>query len=114
MQSIWKPTLAFLVIILLLTGGSVVAGKYVFSPLERIISDSQGIDGQKTGSETSRLSDKQYKKIRLAFNSFDLAAGLTKTDFENIPSNNTYYFASLWVCIGAFFIIKKPRKRQRD
>lgn len=117
MKSMWKATLAFLVMILLLTGGGLVAGKYVFAPWERLLSDSnQGVasaplpDSRPAASD---LTDKEYKKIRLAFNSFDLAAGLTKSDLEAMPACNTYYFAFAWLCIGSMFILTKPRRKKR-
>lgn len=112
MTSIWKAILAFLVIVLLLTGGGLVAGKYVFAPWERILSENHHPDEPQAEAATSVLSQKDYKKIRLAFNSFDLAAGLTKNDFESIPAGNTYSFAALWLCAGAIFFLEKPRRRK--
>lgn len=112
MTSIWKAITAFLLIILLLTGGGLVAGKYVFAPWERVLSENQSIDDGQSEAISSGISQKDYKKIRLAFNSFDLAAGLTKSDFESIPAGNTYSFAALWLCAGAVFFLKKPRKQK--
>jgi hypothetical protein len=113
MKSIWKPTLAFMVILLLLTGGGLVAGKYTFASWERILAEDPPGEKMEAGAKTSGFSDKEYKKIRLAFNSFDLAAGLTKNDLEAIPVCNTYYFAFAWLCLGSVFILKKPRKRRK-
>lgn len=111
MRSTCVPVMAFLVMIMLLTGGGLVAGKHAFEPWERVLGESWAADESAAEPKATVLSDKDYKKIRLAFNSFDLAAGLTKNDFESIPSRNTYYFATLWLCVGSIFILKKPRKK---
>jgi hypothetical protein len=95
-------------------GGGLVASKHAFKPWERILGESWTADESAADSKASGLSDSDYKKIRLAFNAFDLAAGLTKNDFESIPTINTYYFAMLWECVGAIFVLKKPRKKKRD
>jgi hypothetical protein len=114
MQPMWKATLGFLVMILLLTGGGLIAGRYVFAPWERILYDSSQSVVAGSRSSDHDLTDKQYKKIRLSFNSFDLAAGLTKTDLETIPVSNTYFFAVAWLCLGLVFILRKPRKDSRN
>lgn len=113
MDANWKAVLGFLGIIVLLTGGSVIAGKYVFTPWEAILGEAQTL-GESSGGNAPRCHEQEYKKIRLAFNSFDLAAGLTKSDFDAIPLCNTYYFASLWMCVGALFILTKPRKNKKE
>jgi len=109
MQPMWKASLAFLVMILIMTGGGLLAGKYVFSSWERILNDSIQTVAMESESSDSGLSDKEYKKIRFAFNSFDLAAGLTKYDLETIPVSNTYFFAVAWLCVGSVFILRRPR-----
>lgn len=96
----------------MLTGSSIIVGKYVFTPWEAILGEAQTLGETPTGRSSPLLSEQDYKKIRLAFNSFDLAAGLTRSDFDSIPLCNTYYFASLWVCAGTVFILTKPRKNR--
>jgi hypothetical protein len=110
MQPMWKAIVAFVVMILIMTGGGLIAGKYVFSPWERILNDSDQPVAAESRSSDSSLTDKEYKKIRFAFNSFDLAAGLTKHDLEAIPFSNTYFFAFALLCVGSVFILRKPRK----
>ena len=112
MKPMWKATLAFVVMILLLAGGGLVAGKYVFAPWEQILNESTSSTAAK--SSHAGLTDKEYKKIRLAFNAFDLVAGLTKNDLETIPLCNTYYFSFAWLCLGSVFLLRKPRREQRE
>lgn len=114
MNSSWKAILGFLVMILLLTGGGFIAGKYVFAPWERILSEPSQSVATEAFVSNEGVSDKQYKKIRLSFNSFDLAAGLTKADLEAIPVSNTYFFAVAWLCLGSAFMLRKPRKKSRN
>jgi hypothetical protein len=114
MKPMWKATLAFLVMIMLLAGGGLIAGKYIFAPWERILSESTPAVVSGAKSSDGGLSDKEYKKLRLAFNAFDLAAGLTKNDLETMPICNTYYFAFAWLCIGLVFLLRKSRKGHSD
>jgi hypothetical protein len=113
MQPMWKAILAFLLMILLLTGGGLLATRYFFAAGESIFNDSGQIASSDNFPSDYGLSEKQYKKICFAFNSFDLAAGLTKKDLETIPVYNTYFFAFTWLCVGSVFILKKPRKNFR-
>ncbi len=113
MDSKWKAVLAFLVFIFMLAGVGTVAGRTVYSQYDRKLGEvsSPSPAGEPLGGG---MSEKDYKKIRVAFNSFDLAAGLTRADFDTIPAFNTHSFATLWLCVGAIFILKKPRKSRRD
>lgn len=114
MRSIWKAIAIFSVSMVILTGAGFLAGSYVFGPWERTLSSSETYPATTSDKIKSGFDEKEYKKIKLAFSSFDLAAGLTRNDFEAIPHYNTYFFSFLWVCIGAIFILKKPRKRPRE
>lgn len=48
------------------------------------------------------LTEAQYKKLKIALSSFDLAAGLTRADFEIMPQGRAYTFYSL---MGAFWLV---------
>ncbi len=48
------------------------------------------------------LSEAEYKKLKVALSSFDLAAGLTRADFEIMPEGRAYTFYSL---LGAFWLV---------
>ena len=111
MQPMWKAILAFFVMILFLAGGGVLATRYFFVTGEQTLIDSTQAGAADSKSSEFGLTDKQYKKIRWAFNSFDLAAGLTKMDLETLPVCNTYFFAFAWLCVGSVFILRKPRKK---
>jgi hypothetical protein len=111
MQPMWKAILAFFVMILLLTGGGLLATRYFFVTGEQTLIDSIQAAASDSKSCEFGLTDGQYKKIRWAFNSFDLAAGLTKKDLETLPVCNTYSFAFAWLCVGSVFILRKPRKK---
>jgi|GEM_PF-927224 len=113
MNSSWKAILAFLVLIILLTGVGTVAGRHIYPSYERILSEASAPLPESRETYQTGMSEKDYKKIRLAFNSFDLAAGLTRNDFESIPALNTHSFATLWLCVGAIFFLQKPRKTKR-
>ncbi len=112
MKTMWKPLLAFLVLILVLTGVGLVGSKYAFSHYDRLLSEAPPPHPQGGEAFTAGMTEKEYKKIRLAFNSFDLAAGLTRHDFDTIPAFNTHAFATLWLCVGAIFFLQKPRKKK--
>ena len=109
----WKPILAFLMMMLVLTGVGTAAGRHVFAGYERALSEAPAPAEETRDAYKTGMSEKDYKKIRMAFNSFDLAAGLTRHDFESIPALNTHSFATLWLCVGAIFFLQKPRKTKR-
>jgi len=104
----WKPAVAFLAFMMLLGGAGLVAGRQVFAPWERVLSPAEPQDPSTSALMSPAMDEKQYKKIRLAFNSFDLAGGLTRSDWEAIPSQNTFFFAFLLVCVGILGWLKKP------
>jgi hypothetical protein len=110
MQPRWRAVLAFFLMILLLTGGGLLATSYYFDAGESIVNESMQTVSSDTIQSDYSLTEKQYRKIRWAFNSFDLAAGLTKKDLETIPVCNTYFVAFAWLCVGSVFMLKKPRK----
>ncbi len=108
----WKPVLAFTAFMIFLSGVGLMAGSQVFEPLEGMLSASE----QPAASAASAaappalgMDEQQYKKTRLAFNSFDLAGGLTRYDWETIPTHNTYFFVFLLSCIGVLQMVKISR-----
>ncbi|MGQ9920818.1 MAG: hypothetical protein ACUVRZ_05750 [Desulfobacca sp.] len=114
MNAKWVAVLAFLVLVLVLTGVGLVGSKYAFSHYDRLLSEASPQSSGVGEESQAGMSEKDYKKIRLAFNAFDLAAGLTRADFDALPSFNTHAFATLWLCVGAVFFVGKPRKKNRD
>lgn len=48
------------------------------------------------------LTEAEYKRLKVALSSFDLAAGLTRADFEIMPEGRAYTFYSL---LGAFWLV---------
>ncbi len=111
MNSTWKAVGAFVLLIFILSGVGMLGSRIAFSHYDRLLSEAPPQQVEEKESYRTGMSEKDYKKIRLAFNSFDLAAGLTRADFETIPSFNTYSFGTLWLCVGAIFFLQKPRKK---
>lgn len=113
MAAKWQAVLGFLVFIMFLTGGSLIGNWYMFTRVERYKQEVATYQSE-TG-ETTRLgmSDQDYKRIRMAFNSFDLAAGLTRNDFDSLPRLTSPSLTTLWLCVGAIFFLQKPRKNRR-
>lgn len=99
-----KMVLFFLAGITLLFIGGLYAGFQVFEPWERILAEPVSPD-LPPGVTPTEMTWKGYRKVKLAFNSFDLANGLTKTDLESMSQANGavgFYFllAGLGLCIG--------------
>jgi hypothetical protein len=90
---------------------SLVTGLEVFEPWYRISINSQVTPPSTPGE----MSWDSYKKIKLAFGSFDLFNGLTKQDLETMkntdPSLGFYYLmACLWLALGLRFGRRRPRQ----
>ena len=93
--------------IILLFLGSLYLGTKVFAPIERSL-DRQLTQAQYMPPQTAQVIRKtvEYKKVRLAFGSFDLVGGLTIQELEDLA--NPFYrilsffflFACLWVIFG--------------
>jgi|UniRef100_A0A7C5ELS7 hypothetical protein len=99
-----KMVLIFLAGITLLFIGGLYAGFQVFEPWERLLAEP--VPTLKVpGAADTEMTWKGYRKVKLAFGSFDLANGLTKNDLETMSQANGavgFYFllASLGLCIG--------------
>jgi hypothetical protein len=111
-----KATAIIVAGIMLLFVGSLIAGQKLFSPQERRLSASgsppPAAGGVSEAAAASQPSD--YRNIRLAFSSFDLMAGLTNRDLENLQAHGlTYAFLSLlaafWLVLG-LRLAKRPGK----
>jgi hypothetical protein len=104
-----KAVMFTLLGIFLLFGASLLAGWHVFEPWERILADKPGTPAHVQGE----MSWNTYKKVKLAFGSFDLVNGLTKHDLETMNTGNSqgFYFAlvCLWLALGLRFGLR-PRK----
>jgi hypothetical protein len=88
-----------------------VSGLEVFEPWYRFSINSQVTPPSAPGE----MSWDSYKKIKLAFGSFDLFNGLTKQDLETMknadPSLGFYYLmACLWLALGLRFGRRRPRQ----
>lgn len=99
-----KMVLFFLAGLVLLFLGGLVAGFHVFEPWERLLAEPAP-SPQVSDTFPTEMSWKGYRKVKLAFGSFDLANGLTKNDLETMSQGNHafgFYFllASLGLCIG--------------
>jgi hypothetical protein len=93
--------------IFLLFLASLYLGPKVFSPYERSLG-RQLTQTKHMSPETAQATRKivQYKKVRLAFGSFDLMGGLTVQDLDDLTSpfyrvlSFFFLFACLWVTFG--------------
>jgi hypothetical protein len=100
-----KATAIILAGLVLLFLISLFAGQKLFSAAERELSRSEST----TGAGAPVKVD--FRKVRLAFSSFDLIAGLTHRDMEVISTQSLafpFYFllASLWLALG----LRKSRR----
>ncbi len=103
----YKPVLFFLSLVfgLLLVSISLDPRPLMPQPQEALV---QGV------REPGQLfTEAEYKRLKLAFSSFDLAAGLTRQDFESMPAGREYTFYSLlgvfWLVLG-LKTLGKPKK----
>ncbi len=100
-------TLIIITGLLLMFLGSLYLGSKEFSPYER------RLDGQLTHAKylppkaaQATLKIAEYKKVRLAFRSFDLVGGLTVQDLDVLTEpcyralSFFFLFACLWVIFG--------------
>jgi len=99
-----KMVLFFLGGLALLFLGGLVAGFHVFEPWERLLAEPVSVTPA-PDTIPQEMSWKGYRKVKLAFGSFDLANGLTKNDLETMSQGSQafgFYFllACLGLCIG--------------
>jgi hypothetical protein len=100
-------TIIIVGVFILLFLASFFLGSRVFSPYERTL-DRQLTQTTHLSPQTAKAARKiiMYKKVRLAFSSFDLVGGLTAQDLEDLA--NPFYrvlsffflFACVWVVFG--------------
>ena len=106
-----KATAIILGGIVLLFLFSLYAGSKLYTADERNLALNTKVD--KSAPETEAAKKRaEFLKVRLAFGSFDLAAGLTPRDLEAISAQGMafpFYFllASLWLALG----LRKPGRR---
>jgi hypothetical protein len=110
-----KGTAIILAGIMVLFLVSLYAGQKIFSAYERDLSVS-GYDKPVNESPEAALAAKKranFRKARLAFSSFDLLAGFTNKELENIPTYSLafpffYLLACFWLILG----LRKPKREQ--
>jgi|UniRef100_A0A7C3SKF0 hypothetical protein len=109
-----KATAVILTGIFLLFLGSLYAGLRIFPDSERNLSLMGNIPaGEGSSPDEAAATQKraEFRQIRLALSSFDLAVGLTSRDLEAISSSDrslAFYFlmASIWLALG----LRKPKR----
>lgn len=107
-----KATAIILAGIVLLFCFSLFAGQKLFSGAERNLCQSEhALTPTSSEPGTKAQGKMDFRKVRLAFSSFDLAAGLTPRDLEVISTQSLafpFYFllASLWLALG----LRQPRR----
>jgi hypothetical protein len=101
-----KGVAVILIGLVILSLFSIVAGQRVFPPAERNLYRG----GEVQSEHLKEKSD--LRKIRLAFSSFDLVAGLTNHELETLPTNDqTFFFLYLLACLWLLWGLKKaPRQ----
>lgn len=104
-----KQVLIFTLGMLLLCVIGLVAGHGVFE--HHGVNNGQAALANETGSVgprgSSSVNDKNYKRIRFSFMSFDLVNGLTRSDFDQIPSHVN---AGFYLLIGGLFLVNLLNK----
>ncbi len=107
-----KATAIILAGIVLLFIFSLFAGQRIFSDYERNLSGSDHLQqASNTSPQAAAAAQKRanFRKARLAVSSFDLVAGFTNQELENIPTQSPafpffYLLACFWLVLG----LKKP------
>jgi hypothetical protein len=98
--------------IILLFLGSLYIGPKVFSNYECRL-DRQLTQARHMPPQTPQITRKmvEYKKIRLAFGSFDLMGGLTMQELKDLakPSPRVLSFFFLFACFWVIFGFKMQR-----
>lgn len=103
-----KQALLFALGVLILFCLGFVAGRQVFTPIERRL--IQEALTAPENSTTAQIAD--YKRQKLAFISFDLFNGLTRKDIEEIPDQRFLAFYALVAALMAVVLLShfRPRK----
>jgi hypothetical protein len=102
-------TLIIVTFFILLFLGSLYLGTKVFSPivssLNRQLTQAKHLSPQ-TAQSTRKIVE--YKKVRLAFSSFDLVGGLTVQELEDLanPAYRVLSFFFLFACVWVIFGFK--------
>jgi hypothetical protein len=113
MELVMKQALIFCLGMVLLFVIGLVAGQKVFKhnrPRPQQVAVVHGT-GSIAPSGGSSIDEKNYKRIRFSFMSFDLVNGLTRSDFDNMPSHLTFGFYFL---IGGFLLVRLLKKPKRS
>ncbi|MGA7879070.1 MAG: hypothetical protein WCA08_25650 [Desulfoferrobacter sp.] len=107
-----KQALIFCLGMVLLFVIGLVAGQKVFKhhrPGPQQVAEAYGT-GSIAQTGGSSIDERNYKRIRFSFMSFDLANGLTRSDFEHMPSHVRVGFIFL---IGGLFLVRLLKKPKR-
>lgn len=113
MEQHMKQALIFFLGMIILLTISLFAGRKVFSPIERKLTQMSLMD-QRSQNETGRTwNEAQYKKARLSFGSFDLFAGLTRDDLESMPAGTDCSFYFLIACLLLVGFLRSPGKLKK-
>lgn len=108
-----KATAAILAGTVLLFLASLIAGHKLFSSYERNLSMSHIQQSEGLSHEAAQAVQKRdgFRKARLAFSSFDLMAGLTNQELENIQTLSlSFPFFLLLVCFWLILGLRKPTR----
>jgi hypothetical protein len=103
-----KQALLFTAGALLLFCLGLVAGRQVFTPIERRLLQEAATAPE--NSNTALIAD--YKRQKLAFISFDLFNGLSRQDLEDLPGQRALAFYALVAALMAVILLRhgQPRK----
>lgn len=109
-----KATAVILVGLILLFFGSLYAGQKIFSESERRLALTDRLSQANAPSPEAAAAAREraeFRKVRLAMSSFDLANGLTPRDLEVISTSGrsfAFYFlmASIWLALA----LRRPKR----
>lgn len=104
--------------IFLLFGASLVAGRHVFDPWQRLLVEPPPGAPGAPDLAPGEMSWMTYKKVKLALGSFDLVNGLTKHELETIHTNRSlgfyYLLVCLWLVLGLGLVFGRHWGRRKS
>ncbi|MBM4295205.1 MAG: hypothetical protein FJ126_09930 [Deltaproteobacteria bacterium] len=92
--------MVFFIGVILLFVGSITLGRKALPPawreLNPVSSPTPGSNGLGPDEPPEKLTPGEYKKLKITCSSFDLMAGLTKKEIENLPEHRGFALYTLF------------------
>jgi hypothetical protein len=92
--------------------GSITLGREALPPVWRelnpVSSPTSSSEELGPGGTPEKISWAEYKKLKITCSSFDLMAGLTKKELENLPEHRSFAFYWLLGCLLLLLGFRRP------